>query len=93
MYYGLAFRTYLLLTLADRGGGARGATYPPSKSRPNSFKCRQNAPSSVLDFKMFSLVPNRFNCRQNAPFSVPVFNIFSAVPNRFKYRQKSLSLS
>ena len=74
----------MLLTLADPGGGARGATLPPSKSRPNSFKCRQNAPFCVLVFKSVYAVPNRFKYRPNAPSSVLDFKMFSLVPNRFK---------
>ena len=38
---------------------------------PNRFKYRQNAPFSVLVFKVFNAMPNHFKCRQNAPFTVP----------------------
>ena len=43
----------------------------------------QNAPYTVLVFKMLSAFPNRFKYRQNAPLTVLVFDFFSAFPNRF----------
>ena len=55
---------------------------------PHRFKYRQNAPFSVLVFKMFSAVPNIFE-RQNAPFTVLVFNMFYEVPYRIRCRQNA----